>query len=375
MRIRLLVALLASVATGPARGELAAPEPDSRAALTDGYLHVPRKVAGGVWAFVQPKFLIQPFGNVTLIEQSDGFVLIDTGGSPGAGRRIVQHVRALGSKPVKTVVITHWHADHPLGLAEILKAFPRARTISTSATRRHLQNPKLMAAPAISDEKRNQEFRKRGEMYVAMAGDFASKAANDAERERWLETQRVFRRFGEDMDGAVTVAPAEEFETKLLLPDRKRPIELQFLGRANTDGDAIAWLPRQRILISGDVVVAPLPFGFGSFPWEWAAVLTKLEATNFSVLVPGHGEPMRNRTYLRNLRALITDIARQVDKLARVGASLQEVTKKVDVSRHEPIFVGKDPWLKRWFAEYFVTPLIASAYKEAKGEPIEQKPG
>ena len=43
-------------------------------------------------------------------------------------------------------------------------------------------------------------------------------------------------------------------------------MRLRFLGRANTEGDAIAWLPRQRIVMTGDVVVSPTPFGFFSFP-------------------------------------------------------------------------------------------------------------
>jgi hypothetical protein len=50
----------------------------------DGYFQVPVKVADGVWVLAQPTFQVQPIGNVGVIEQSDGLVLVDAGGSPGA---------------------------------------------------------------------------------------------------------------------------------------------------------------------------------------------------------------------------------------------------------------------------------------------------
>src|SRR4051812_5064055 len=122
----LAAALIAAVLCGPieagaAPGEL--PRPD------DGYFQETLTLAPGVWVLAQPRFQVQPCGNVTVVEQSDGLVLVDAGGSPGAGRRIVERVRALSPKPVKAVIITHWHGDHPQGLSEILKAWPNARTI------------------------------------------------------------------------------------------------------------------------------------------------------------------------------------------------------------------------------------------------------
>ena len=79
-------------------------------------------MADHVWVLAEPRFQVQPIGNVTVIEQSDGLVLVDAGGSPGAGRRIVEMVRSISRKPVKAIIISQWHGDKPQGLSELLKA-------------------------------------------------------------------------------------------------------------------------------------------------------------------------------------------------------------------------------------------------------------
>ena len=124
------LALALALTAGPAAAQPAAGGPLPQ----DGYYEIAEPLTTHVWLIRQAKpFHLQPIGNVTVIEQSDGLVLVDSGGSPGSGRRIVGLVRGLSRKPVKAVVITHWHGDHPLGLPAILDAWPKARVIATAA--------------------------------------------------------------------------------------------------------------------------------------------------------------------------------------------------------------------------------------------------
>src|SRR5262245_36530431 len=81
--ILLGLAALALASSSSAEQTADLPRPD------DGYFQDIMKVGPGVWALVEPSFQVQPIGNVTIIEQSDGLVLVDAGGSPGSGRRIV----------------------------------------------------------------------------------------------------------------------------------------------------------------------------------------------------------------------------------------------------------------------------------------------
>jgi len=365
-----LAALLIAAALGAAPATAVAapalPRPE------DGYFQVSTKVAEGVWVFMEPSFQVQPIGNVTLIEQSDGLVLVDSGGSPGAGRRIVQMVKALSAKPVKAVIITHWHGDHPQGLSEILKAWPRARTIATRATQAHLRDPATMNTPATFDAAADAAFQKQVQGFAAYTRVMASAATTPREKAGWEAGERLFNQYALDMQGATTVPVAEAFDERLDLPDPRIPVEIRFFGRANTDGDAVVWLPRQKIVATGDIVVAPFPFGFGSYPADWIGALAKLRALPFKTLIPGHGTPQHDRAYLDKVSGALADIRSQVGPLASQGLTLDEARKRVDASAQLQTFVGDDPWLRRWTADYWLGPIVTSAYKEAKGQPIVQ---
>ena len=80
-------------------------------------------------------------GNAILVEQSDGFVVIDSGLNAGNGRKLVAYARYLSPKPIKAVAITHWHNDHPQGVSAIRDAFPNVRIIATAATEAGMLGP------------------------------------------------------------------------------------------------------------------------------------------------------------------------------------------------------------------------------------------
>jgi len=146
-------------------------------------------------------------------------------------------------------------------------------------------------------------------------------------------------------------------------------------GRANTDGDAVVTVPTSRVLIAGDLVVAPIPFGFNAYPKEWLAALDALDGEVFDVLVPGHGTPQADRVYLQRVRDLIEATRARTAALVAAGATLEEAKAKVDLSDHAKDFVGDDPFLRQWFDQYWTTPFVEVCWKEAKGLPIEQGKG
>ena len=358
----------AEVATAPV-GAQGSPAADT------GYFQIVRKVTDGVWLLAEPKFQLQPIGNVTVIEQKDGLVLVDAGGSPGAGRRIVQMVRSLSSKPVKAVIISQWHGDKPQGLTEILKAWPEARTISTAATQTHLSDPATMNTPAAPDADKNAKFQKMVAGYVAYMRDARTKATTDRERQGYDAEIRMLQQYALDMDGALTIATRESFAERLVLPDARTPVEALFLGRANTDGDAVVWLPKQKIVVAGEIVILPFPYGFESYPKDWIATLAKLRALPFRTLIPGHGMPQKDRGQIDRIAAALKDVRAQVAPLAAQGLSLADVRARVTFDDQAKIFAGSDPWLRHWFMAFWAQPITESAYKEAKGEPIVQRLG
>jgi glyoxylase-like metal-dependent hydrolase (beta-lactamase superfamily II) len=340
-----------------------------------GYLQRIVPVAGGVWLLAQPKFQVQPEGNVTVIEQRDGLVLVDAGGTRASGARIVDLVRSLSAKPVKAVIISQWHGDKAQGLSEILKAWPRARTISTSTTRDHLRNPATMNTPGQADAAANRKLQALLQGYRADIEDAALKADTPLMRDRYRELAFNLQQYARDMDGTFTLATREGITDRLDLGDPNAPVEILYPGRANTDGDAVVWLPRHHIVIAGETVILPFPYGFESYPGDWIAVLEKIRQMPFTTLLPGHGMPQHDRAQIDRIIAALNDVRRQVAPLAAAGLSVAQVQANVNLDADAMAFVGDDPWLRKWFKSFWAAPIVASAYKEAKGEPIVQSLG
>jgi glyoxylase-like metal-dependent hydrolase (beta-lactamase superfamily II) len=314
-------------------------------------------------------------GNVTLIEQRDGFVVVDSGLSAANGRAVVRYARSLAAKPIKAVMITHWHNDHPQGLSSIRDAFPKVRIISTRQTEAGMLGPEAFDIGYSPGPKWDEAMAKltatTKEQLQKLLGDPAT-APDRKERIRKAIPQ--FDAFLVDFRGSYIVPPTETFERELLIEDPEVPVRLLYLGRANTEGDALAWLPKQKILMSGDIVVAPSPFDFGSFPNDWIDTIGKVKAIGFETLIPGHGEPMHNREYLDKLIAAISDVRGQVGPLAKAGVPLDEVRKKVDFTKSIALF-GNTPRIQRNAQTLFFDPMISNAYKEALGQPIIQGEG
>jgi glyoxylase-like metal-dependent hydrolase (beta-lactamase superfamily II) len=179
-----------------------------------------------------------------------------------------------------------------------------------------------------------------------------------------------------DIPGVFLPSKIDGFETERLLDDRARPVQLRFLGRGNTDGDLIAWLPKQRVLATGDLVVAPIPFGFDSYPASWQSDLDQLIAFHARTIIPGHGTPMHDDSYLKLLRDMLSDLRA---RMATIGPkeSLDQATKDLApaFATYQSRFAGDDPWLQSWFVKYWQKPISEALWKESRGIPIEQGKG
>lgn len=382
---RAAAALAALLLAAPGQGQVEARDPrwavpypaDAFVRPSDGYLYEAEQIAPRVYALQSPEpFHYQPLGNVTAIAQRDGFVLIDAGGTAPAAERLIALLRRIDPVlPVKAIVITHWHGDHVLGLRRLLAEWPNARTISTEATQRSLNDPATLAYVPTADRAATAamlaEMNRGGDHFAGRAADAS---LPDDVRDGFDRAARVMRQHARDLAplDSLRMSTAETFRDRLLLDDPEAPVELMFLGRANTDGDAVAWLPRQRVLVTGDIIVAPMPYGFSSYPADWLATIARLKAFDFALLVPGHGRPMRDAAYLDRLTALIADLRAQIGPLARQGLPLEEVRRRVDFSAQRAIFAGTDRWRGLLFDAYWVEPIVRSAWLEARGEPIPQ---
>jgi glyoxylase-like metal-dependent hydrolase (beta-lactamase superfamily II) len=215
-----------------------------------------------------------PFeGNIVVIEQTQGLVVVDAGGSPAAGRAAVAEIRKLSGKPVRFLIYTHYHGDHNLGAGAFRAAWPGVTILSTAKTRENMTGPPMAYVKGYAKS------------YSDMADFAATKAADQTLPARlragWARTAQA----GPGMVAGyadMAVYPADvTFTDRLSIPDAEAPVAVMFLGRGNTDGDAVVWAPKQRVLASGDLVVAPIPYAAHTYPGEWIATLKRLEALDF----------------------------------------------------------------------------------------------
>lgn len=325
-------------------------------------------VAPRIHLIFKPNPADPPFeGNVVVIEQSNGLVVVDAGGSPVAGRNVVAEIRRLSKKPVRFLVYSHYHGDHNLGAGAFRAAWPGVVIVSTAKTRENMTGPPMAYVRSYA--------KSYGEMADFAASQAADPKLPPAIREGWARTAKA----GPGMVAGYTgmsVLPADvTFTDRLSIPDPEAPVEVMFLGRGNTDGDAVVWAPKQRVLAAGDLVVAPVPYAAHTYPGEWIATLKRLEAIDFAVLVPGHGAPMTDHAYVDQVIAALETVRAQVAPLAKAGVPLDEVRKRVDLKAMTHGFTHGDPWLGVIIGAVFTGDLISNAYKEARGEEVVQGKG
>ena len=334
---------------------------------------VAREIDDGVHLLATPlDYRGDVIGNITVIEQQDGMVVIDSGGAAADGRRVVSYIRSITPKPVKALVFTHWHGDHPQGASEIRAAWPRMRVIATPQTRDSLRTAASRYMGFEPDDRfETIRLNQTSGMISQLEAGIRNPATDEETRVRYTRMLAQNRARRPDFRGTYLIMPTEVFSEELILADPVRPVRLLYLGRANTDGDAIAWLPNQRIVVTGDVLVHPIPFGFGSFPGPWLEVLGRIEALGYRVLIPGHGEPQTDSVYLDQVAATLRDLRAQITPLAQQGLSLEDVRERVNWDAQREIF-GTTARNRILIDAFWLTPMTVNTYREARGLPMIQ---
>lgn len=332
-------------------------------ANSDGFARRTERITAHVHLIERPIASNAPYeGNSIVIEQTDGLVVVDAGGSPVSGAHIVEQIRTFSDKPVKFLVYTHYHGDHNLGAGALLKAWPKLTIVSTDATRVNMTGKPMDYINTYSKD---------------YAGVVAL-AHQQMERTDLSSTLRAgWGQIGDVGDSIVQAYkdlkayPATlTFGNHLSIPDEKAAVEIVFLGKANTDGDAVVWVPSERVLCAGDIVVNPVPYAAASYAGSWLEVLKKIKEYDFAYLVPGHGVVQTDGVYVNKVMAAMVEIQRQVTPLAKAGVSLDDVYKRTDFNALAHSFAGDDDWKLKEFNSFFLHSIVKNVFFEVTGQPI-----
>ena len=102
-----------------------------------------------------------------------------------------------------------------------------------------------------------------------------------------------------------------------------REVQVKFLGRGNTNGDTVVYLPRERIVMTGDLVVNPIPFFYDGYPTEWIKTLQNLSQLDADTVVPGHGPILHGKSQLYLIRDMMQSAVDQMNaKLTQAGPAM-----------------------------------------------------
>lgn len=329
-----------------------------------------KEIARGIWTIRHADPTDDfPDGNTTVVVGEREVLVVDTCYLPSSADADIALIRGWTDKPVRWVVNTHWHNDHVGGNQRYRLAWPGADVVGHEETRRMVASrvPSYVRRFIAADStfgKQRDALRVRAESGVDEKGqpvDAAGRAAAAASLAKFEAARREFT-------SMVVEAPTVTFETGLRIDLGGRVVELKHLGRGNTGGDVVAWLPAERILVAGDLVDHPVPYAFAGYPGEWVATLDRLAALDPLLVVPGHGEVLRGKGYIERVAALIRGIRQQVGDLLEKnggGFALDEVQKAIDLSAARREFAGDDADNREFF-DASMASLIRTVHAELR---------
>ncbi len=129
------------------------------------------------------------------------------------------------------------------------------------------------------------------------------------------------------------------YASKMVLYKGGREIQLLFLGRGHTGGDTFVYLPRERIVCTGDMDEgARIAYMGDAFFDEWVATLEALKKLDFALVLPGHGRPFRDKGQITAFQSYLKDLTAQVASLRKQGVAPDDAAKRVDLTSHQKDF-------------------------------------
>ena len=230
--------------------------------------------------------------NTGVVIGDEAVMVIDTQATPVMAADVIRRIRDVTDKPIKYVVLSHYHA---------------VRVLGASAYR---------PEHVIASEDTLGLIKERGEQ------DKASEIGR---------FPRLFRNV-ESVPPGLTW-PTMTFSGKMTLWLGQLEVQLLQLGRGHTKGDTVVWLPAERILFSGDLVeFDATPYAGDAYFSDWPTTLDKLAALNPVKLVPGRGAALVTEAEvaegLAGTRAFIADVFASVQAGARAGKDLKTVYRE-----------------------------------------------
>ncbi|MGH7050608.1 MAG: MBL fold metallo-hydrolase [Acetobacteraceae bacterium] len=261
--------------------------------------------------------------NTGVVVGEHSVLVVDAQATPAMAEAVIARIRSVTEKPIRHVVLSHYHAVRVLGAS----AYRGAEIIASEVTR------------ALIVERGQQDMESE-------IGRFP----------------RLFR--GKDSIPGLTW-PSLVFHQRMTLWLGKREVQIIHIGRSHTAGDTVVWLPKERVLFAGDTVeYGATPYCGDAHFTDWPATLGAVLALGAEKMVPGRGRSLTDRT----------KVEEGIAETAAFTSELFALVKK-GVQRHAPLnelyqeaMAEMRPRYGHWVIFEHCMPFdVSRAYDEAKG--------
>lgn len=259
----------------------------------------------------------------------DDYVLVIDANFPSGAQKIIPKIRAVTDKPIRFAFDTHHHGDHAYGnqIWADIGAIPVAHT-------------------GVIDEMKKYE-----------TGYYGNKPG------RWEEAAAMRK----DVAATKLKPPTVLFPDQLVFDDGKHRVELHYFGVSHTHGDAWAWLPKEKILFSGDACVnGPYNYTGDGDTRAWVKTLERAKQLGAQTVCPGHGV-VTGAALLDDQQLYFKELLAATGKLPKRNPAA--AAKAVDGLRQN---ILKNDQIKRYVGDMF-NAQVEKAYVEQGGMPFPPK--
>ncbi|HLJ46866.1 MAG TPA: MBL fold metallo-hydrolase [Bryobacteraceae bacterium] len=306
------------------------------------------EIAPGIYQFMTLRdSYVRQLNSVAIVNENDVLVF-DTNTRPSSAQLILDEIRRLTSKPVRYVVNSHWHPDHWSGNEVYLKAFPDLQIIASEQMLGYMLNTANAWPRRFQNNLKQLRNRLEKEVATGKKDDGSPLTA-----EGRMEDEEDVKNYASLTDEQVRlkhIFPNLTYTGKLAFVHGGR--EFRFMSvTGDADGTTVLYLPREKVLITGDVISYPIPY-FTPPPGRHAASLRELAQLDTGVIVPGHGPAFRNKDFLHlELQLLETVIAGVRGELRKGALALADIQAVVTAESLREKFTHNDPDLDARFRE------------------------
>src|SRR5437764_1281875 len=281
------------------------------------------QITDGVYYATATGSMVTGSNNAVIIGGRDVLV-VDTGTTPAAARAFLDDLKMITDKPVRFVVNTHVHSDHTSGNQVYAR---KADIIAHEYVKDAIQNLNvLQREPFKTSQLTNVPNRiETVKKQIAEAKDAQAK-------DRLQQQLKVAQEGWEQLKEIKPTPPNVTYSKKKVLDLGGREVQLLFLGRGHTNGDTVVFLPKEKIVCTGDLMESQIAYmGDAQFD-EWITTLDALKKLDFETDLPGHGAPFKDKGLITAFQGYLRDLMKQAADRREQGATAETAAQKVHLT-------------------------------------------